>query len=92
MHSCIQKVFQIIEERYRASSLIENFNSVVRPYLTVHKTAGQGFLDLFRAWRNLRLQTWWGKNKGKSAHECLTGERVDDWPAKLGFPPSPAYV
>ena len=54
----------------------------------VHKGATQGFLDLFRAWFNLRTRRW-GRHKGTSAHECLTGQRVHDWLTLLGYPPSP---
>jgi hypothetical protein len=85
--AALDAVFAIIDERYRASSLIESLNSLLRPYLFVHKDVSQGFLDLFTAWRNLRTTTWWGKHKGKSPYEVLTGERVEDWLTKLGYPP-----
>ena len=32
----------------------------------------------------------WGRHKGTSAHEQLTGERVEDWLTVLGYPPSAA--
>ena len=51
----------------------------------------QGFLDLFRAWFNLRTRRW-GRHKRTSAHECLTGQRVGDWLTRLGYPPSPALA
>lgn len=88
----IDAIFAIIDERFRASSLIESLNSLLRPYLFVHKSVSQGFLELFVAWRNLRSTTWWGKHKGQSAYEVLTGEKVkdDDWLRKLGYAPSPA--
>ena len=41
-----------------------------------------------RAWFNLRTRRW-GRHKGTSAHECLTGQRVHDWLTLLGCPPSP---
>ena len=49
------------------------------------------FLDLFRAWFNLRTRRW-GRHKRTSAHECLTGQRVHDWLTLLGYPPSPALA
>ena len=67
---------------------VPSFNAALRPYLYVHKGATQGFLDLFRAWFNLRTRRW-GRHKGTSAHECLTGQRVHDWLTLLGCPPSP---
>ena len=74
----------LLVKRHRASSAIEGFNAALRPHLYVHKGASQGFLNLFRAYYNLRKRRW-GRHKGTSAHECLTGERVDDWLTKLGY-------
>ena len=78
-----------LERRYRASSAIEGFNASLRPYLYVHKGVTQNFLELFRAWYNLRTRRW-GRHKGSSAHSCITGEPVADWLSLLGYPPSPA--
>ena len=58
----------VLIERHRASSAIEGFNAALRPYLYVHKGVSQGFLDLFRAWFNLRTRRW-GRHKRTSAHE-----------------------
>ena len=79
-----------LTQRHRASSAIENLNSVLRPYLVVQKHAEQGFLDLFRFYWNTREREW-GRNKGSSAYEQLTGVRVDDWLTLLGFPRSEAF-
>lgn len=87
VNASVEAVCDIIARRHRASSAIENFNSVLRPYLHVHKSVSQGFLDLFRAWRNLRTRAW-GRHKGTSAHELVTGEKVTDWLSMLGYPPS----
>ena len=76
-----------LDNHHQASSAIEGFNSTLRPYLYVHKSVSQNFLDLFRAYSNLRTRRW-GKHKGTSAHECLTGQRVDDWLTEIGYPPS----
>ena len=84
----LEAVEEVLHQRHRASSAIEGFNAALRPYLYVHKGATQGFLDLFRAWFNLRTRRW-GRHKGTSAHECLTGQRVHDWLTLLGCPPSP---
>jgi len=80
-----------LANRYRASSAIENLNSVLRPYLVVQKHAEQGFLNLFQFYRNTRTRQW-GRWKGTSALETLTGDRVDDWLTMLGFPPSEALA
>ena len=73
--SLLAAIEEVLHQRHRASSAIEGFNASLRPYLYVHKGATQGFLDLFRAWFNLRTRRW-GRHKGTSAHECLTGQRV----------------
>ena len=86
--SLLDAIEEVLHQRHRASSAIEGFNAALRPYLYVHKGATQGFLDLFRAWFNLRTRRW-GRHKGTSAHECLTQQRVHDWLTLLGYPPSP---
>jgi hypothetical protein len=81
------EVHALIARRHRASSAVENFNALLRPYLHVHKRVSQGFLELFMAWRNLRVRPM-GKHKGTSAYELLTGQKVDDWLTMLGYPSS----
>jgi len=75
-----------LAQRHRASSAIENLNSVLRPYLVVQKHAEQGFLGLFQFYWNTRTRQW-GRWKGTSAHGQLTGTEVEDWLSMLGYPP-----
>ena len=89
--SLLDAVEAVLHQRHRASSAIEGFNAALRPYLYVHKGVTQGFLDLFRAWFNLRTRRW-GRHKGTGAHQSLTGQRVGDWLSLLGYPPSPAFA
>lgn len=77
----------IMQRRHRASSAIEGFNAALRPFLYVHKGVTKGFLELFRAYYNLRTRRW-GRHKGTSAHHCLTGEPIKDWLTTLGYPPT----
>jgi len=79
-------VMPVLAHRYRASSAIENLNSVLRPYLVVQKHAEQGFLNLFQFYTNTRTRQW-GHFKGTSAYESLTGDKVEDWLSMLGFSP-----
>lgn len=88
-HEVLSSVKEVIQQRHRASSAIEGFNAALRPFLYVHKGVTDGFLELFRAYHNLKTRRW-GRHKGTSAHECLTGERVEDWLSKLGYPPTDA--
>lgn len=77
----------LMKFRHRASSAIEGFNASLRPHLYVQKGVSQGFLDLYRAHYNLKTRRW-GRHKGTSAHEMVTGDFVEDWLTMLGFPPS----
>jgi hypothetical protein len=83
----LTSIEQLYSKRHRASSLIEGFNAALRPHLYVHKRVSQGFLELFRAYHNLRLVRS-GRHKGTSAYERLTGQQVSDWLRVLGYPPS----
>ncbi|MCN4145332.1 MAG: hypothetical protein LC437_10095 [Thiohalomonas sp.] len=68
----LDRIKGLLENRYRASSAIEGFNSVLRPYLYVRKGVNQNFLELFKAWYNLKTRRQ-GRYKGTSAHECISG-------------------
>jgi hypothetical protein len=72
----------LLDKRHRASSAIEGFNSLLRPYMDVRKGVSQGFLELLQAWHNLRTRRS-GKHKGTSAYETLTGNKVDAWLSAL---------
>ncbi len=78
---------ELLQTRHMASSAIEGFNASLRTYLYARKGVNQGFLELFKAWYNLRERRC-GLRKGISAYESLTGKRVNDWLTLLGFPPS----
>jgi len=81
----------LVEKHYRASSAIEGFNAALRPHLYVHKGVTQSFLELFRAYYNLRTRRS-GRHKGTSPHQCLTASPVNDWLSLIGFPPSSAAI
>ena len=85
----LDSIRALLEKRYRASSAIEGFNSVLRPYLYVRKGVNQSFLELFKAWYNLKTRRQ-GRYKGTSAHECISGQKVDDWLTMIGYPPTSA--
>jgi len=80
----LEIIQKLLEQRHRASSAIEGFNAALRPFLYVQKNVSQGFLNLFQAYFNLRNRRW-GRHKGSSAYEKVTGRRVDDWLAHLGY-------
>lgn len=83
----LNMALEAIDNRNRASSLVEAVNSVLRPLLEVHKHVTQGALDLFAAWWNFRPRTL-GKLKGSCPYTKLTGRRVNDWLSMIGCPSS----
>jgi hypothetical protein len=83
----IGKIERLLQTRHMASSAIEGFNATLRCYLYARKGVNQGFLELFKAWHNLRKRRY-GRQQGSSAYESLTGTPVNDWLALLDFPPS----
>ena len=87
LNHLLDEIKALLEKRYRASSAIEGFNSVLRPYLYVRKGVNQNFLELFKAWYNLRTRRH-GRHKGTSAHECISGQKVNDWLTMIGYPQS----
>ncbi len=85
----LDSVEKLLVPRHRASSAIEGFNASLRPFLYIQKGVTQGFLELFRAYHNLKVRRW-GRHKGTSAYQLLTGAPVNDWLSLLGYPPSSA--
>lgn len=83
----LSAVDEAFRRRHRASSAIEGFNAALRPFLYIHKGVTQSFLELFRAYYNQRMRRW-GRHKGTSPQEILSGKPAGDWLSELGFPPS----
>jgi hypothetical protein len=75
------------EEAVRASSAVENWHSIVRPHLAVHRTLSSGMLALLAVWHNHRVFTR-GVHAGSSPLQ-LSGMSMapTDWLVALGYPP-----
>jgi len=73
-------VFDELDNIIQASSMVENINSILRPYLNQSKNQiTQEFLNLFAFYHNHRRYKA-GKRKGKTPMEMLTGKRQNkDW-------------
>lgn len=71
----------------RASSAVENWHSIVRPHLAVHRRLSAGLLALLAVWHNHRVFTR-GTHRGASPLQ-LSGmpQAPTDWLAALGYPP-----
>jgi hypothetical protein len=72
----------------RASSAVENWHSILRPHLAVHRTLSPGFLALLAVWHNHRVFAR-GAHAGASPLQ-LSGlpEAPTDWLVALGYPPA----
>ncbi len=73
----------------RASSAVENWHSIVRPHLAVHRSLSAGMLALLAVRHNHRVAP-------RGLHEGLSplqrggvAVQADDWLVALGYPPDP---
>jgi len=73
----------------RASSAVENWHSVLRPYLAVHRSLSSGMVALLAVWHNHRIAQR-GLYRGQSPlmRSGLT-EHSQDWLGALGYAPHP---
>ena len=69
----------------RASSAVENWHSLMRPHLAVHREMSPGMLALLAVWHNHRVFTR-GVHKGHSPLELSGMEAPRDWLVALGYP------
>ncbi len=74
----------------RASSAVENWHSVLRPYLAVHRTLSIGMLAVLAIWHNHRIAER-GLHRGQSPlmRSGMTQEN-HDWLVALGYLPQGA--
>jgi hypothetical protein len=74
----------------RASSAVENWHSILRPHLAVHRKLSTGRLALLAVWHNHRVFAQ-GVHAGQSPLQ-LSGmtDAPTDWLAALGYPPGAA--
>ena len=76
----------------RASSPVENWHSLLRPHLAVHRTLSPGLLALLAVWHNHRVFTR-GAHRGFSPlHLSGITDAPTDWLVALGYPPADAPV
>jgi hypothetical protein len=76
------------ETATRASSAVENWHSILRPHLAVHRVLSPGLLALLAVWHNHRIFTR-GVHKGHSPlHLSGMLDAPTDWLVALGYPPA----
>ena len=81
------EVLSVIASTPRCSSMAENFNSRLRPYLDPRKQITQKSLELIRFYLNHQvfLRSQHDYIQGKSPAEVLTGQPHPNWLEMLGF-------
>lgn len=83
------EVLMILDSTHRCSSMVENFNSRLRPYLDKRKFISQKMLALIQFYLNHRPfpRSQHAHLKDKSPAEILTGKPHKPWLEMLGFEP-----
>lgn len=75
------------ETAVRASSAVENWHSILRPHLAVHRVLSPGLLALLVVWHNHRAFAR-GPHSGVSPlHLSGMTDAPTDWLVALGYPP-----
>lgn len=70
----------------RASSVVENWHSILRPYLAVHRQLSTGLLAVLAVWHNHRVAPR-GLHQGQSPLQRSGFSAVEsDWLVALGYP------
>jgi hypothetical protein len=82
-----QGVLDIIDKSVRASSIVENLNSILRSYFFLRRQLGSEYLDLLRFFLNHRrfLRSEDPRREGRSPTEILTDQQHSHWLEMLGF-------
>ena len=80
------------DQTVRASSLVENWHSVLRPHLAVHRTLSQGLLALLALAHNHRVAER-GLHAGTSPlQRSGLRDAPTDWRLVLGYPPPEPFA
>jgi hypothetical protein len=82
-----EKFEAMFKKLVRASSIVENINSLIRPYLFLRRTLKGKFLNLLQFYLNTRkyMESRVEERKGKSPLELLTGKEQGLWLDLLGY-------
>ncbi len=85
--SSADRLLQAWDEAVRASSAVENWHSILRPFLAVHRQLSMGMLALLAVWHNhRRLPRGLHEGQCPMPRSGLT-EVADDWLIALGYRP-----
>lgn len=86
-HEVKTEIEELLSEVVRASSIVENTNSILRNYFFLRKSAGPEFLKLLQFYLNHRVlkKSTCKRRKNKSPREALTGKKHLHWLELLGY-------
>ena len=85
-----QALLQVWERTVRESRAVENWHSMVRPHLAVHRTLSAGMLALLAVWHNHQVAPR-GVHEGLSPLQRTdTSQPATDWLLALGYSPQAA--
>jgi len=84
------RLLEAWNQAVRASSVVENWHSIVRPHLAVHRSLSAGMLALLAVWHNHRVAPR-GRYMGHSPlQRSGLPQPAVDWLAVLGYAASAA--
>jgi len=80
-HTLFAAVSRAMAQTPRSSSLVENLNSRLRTYFTLHRHLGGSYLDLLRFSLNHRrfMRSRHAERQGRSPRELMTGQGHPHW-------------
>jgi hypothetical protein len=91
-HPMATRLLAAWDDAVRASSAVENWHSVLRPHLAVHRTLSCGLLALLAVWHNHQVSTR-GQHAGQSPlQRSGLADAPTDWLVALGYPPADAVA
>jgi hypothetical protein len=84
----VKPLLQAWDRAVRASSVVENWHSILRPHLAVHRTLSAEMLALLAVWHNHRVAPR-GLHEGQSPlQRSGLAKETTDWLVALGYPPA----
>lgn len=88
--STAQMLLESWTQAVRASSVVENWHSIVRPHLAVHRTLSAGMLALLAVWHNHRIAPRGPHADLSPLQRSQTDQVETDWLSALGYLPAAA--
>jgi hypothetical protein len=86
----VTKLFEVWDEAVRSSSAVENWHSILRPHLAVHRHLSADLLAILAVWHNHRVAPR-GLHQGQSPMmRSGLAKEPTDWLVALGYPPASA--